>query len=62
MYTLLCWFVQVEGGQLPAVEQLAEKYEDFQMLVTLCQGIGNRSKLKEYMVRFAEQVWGTPYL
>lgn len=47
----------VDCGKLPSVAKLAEKYEDFQMLVTLCQGIDSSAKLKEYMVRFKEQVW-----
>ena len=50
----------MDYGKVPSVAKLAEKYEDFQMLVTVCQGIGSSAKLKEYMVRFKEQV-GTKF-
>lgn len=46
----------VEHGQLSPASELAERYQDFGILVTLCQGIGNTAKLKEYMTRFSEQV------
>ena len=46
----------VDSGRLSAVTELAEKYEDFEMLVTLCHGTGSTTKLKEYMMRFSEQV------
>lgn len=44
---------------MPATVELAERYEDFPMLVTLYQGLGSTSKLKEYMNRFSEQVCQT---
>lgn len=49
----------MDGGRLPATVELAERYEDFPMLVTLYQGLGSTSKLKEYMNRFSEQVCQT---
>ena len=42
------------SGRLPAVEELAEKYEDFATLVKISQG--NTAKLKVYMNRFSAEV------
>ena len=46
----------VKHGQLHAASDLAERYHDFRVLVTLCQESGNTSRLKEYITNYSEQV------
>ena len=46
----------LEGGQYQFAAELAEKYADFGVLVSLCEGVGDRGKLREYMATFKEQV------
>ena len=46
----------VEHSQLRQAAELGEKYEDFRVLVQLCERTGNREQLREYMARFSAQV------
>ena len=46
----------VEHGQYQQAIELGEKYEDFQLLVQLCERAGDRERLRNYMTRFASQV------
>ena len=46
----------MDHGKLSLASELAERYEDFRVLIILCQGTGDIAKLKEYMIRFSEQV------
>ena len=43
--------------QLKQASELAETYEDFGVLIDLCDTMKDRNKLREYMNRFSEQVW-----
>ena len=45
----------MEHGQYDQAIDLGERYEDFQLLVQLCEGAGDRERVKAYVVRFAEQ-------
>lgn len=45
----------VEHGQYEKVIELGEKYQDFHLLVRLCDGAGDRERIKSYAVRFEEQ-------
>ncbi len=49
-------FLSVEHGQIPSTTDLAERYCDFRILITLCQESGCYNKLKDYVVKFADQV------
>ncbi len=49
-------FFSVEHGQIPSTTDLAERYCDFRILITLCQESGCYNKLKDYVVKFADQV------
>lgn len=53
VYYLLC--TAVEAEQFHHAVELGEKYEDFHVLVHLCEVLGDKSKLQEYMTRFATQ-------
>ena len=46
----------MECGQYHLAEELGEKYEDFGVLVQLCERQNNKGKLREYMTRFSPQV------
>ena len=46
----------VDHGQLRQAAELGERYEDFRVLVRLCEETGNREQLREYMARFSAQV------
>lgn len=52
------WFLspQVSNEQLKQASELAETYEDFGVLIDLCDTMKDRNKLREYMNRFSEQV------
>lgn len=45
----------VEAEQFHHAVELGEKYEDFHVLVHLCEALGDKSKLQEYMAKFAAQ-------
>lgn len=45
----------LEHSQLRQAAELGEKYEDFRVLVQLCERTGNREQLREYMARFSAQ-------
>ena len=45
----------VEYDQYQHATELGEKYEDFHILVHLCEALENKAKLQEYMTRFAGQ-------
>ena len=51
-----CLLSLVEHGQYRPAVELGEKYRDFQLLVQLCEGAGDRERLKGYVKRYAEQV------
>ena len=46
----------VEAGQYSYATELAERYEDFRVLVQLCEETGNRGQLREYMQNYKSQV------
>ena len=46
----------VDAGQYQHATELAERFEDFRVLVQLCEDTGNRGKLAEYMQRYKAQV------
>ena len=45
----------MESDQYHHATQLGEKYEDFHVLVLLCERLGDKAKLQEYMTKFAAQ-------
>ena len=46
----------MDAGQYQHATELAEKFEDFCVLVQLCEDTGNRGKLAEYMQQYKAQV------
>lgn len=46
----------VEHGQYQQAGELGERYGDFQVLVQLCERMGSRRQLQEYMKRFSTKV------
>ena len=46
----------VEHGQHQKAGELGERYEDFRVLVHLCEKMGSRHQLREYMTRFSDKV------
>ena len=51
----MCTPSPVEHGQYDQSIELAERYQDYQLLVQLCESAGDRERLKTYIARFAEQ-------
>lgn len=45
----------VEAEQYQHAIEVGEKYGDFHILVHICEALGDKSKLREYMSRFATQ-------
>jgi len=46
----------VEYGQYQKAGELGERYEDFRVLVHLCEKMGSRGQLRDYMTRFSDRV------
>jgi len=46
----------VEAGQYGHASELAEKFADFKILVQLCELMGTKWKLREYMETYKTQV------
>lgn len=53
MFTCTC---TVEYGQYQKAGELGERYEDFRVLVHLCEKMGSRGQLRDYMTRFSDRV------
>ena len=52
---ILCIHYTVESNQFQHAVELGEKYEDFHILVYLCEELDDKKKLQEYMTRFTAQ-------
>lgn len=55
-YFFLSFFFPVQHKHFDRAASLAEKYEDFEMLMTICDATNNQERLQRYRSQFADKV------